>query len=70
MGRLGRATCTLDLKSANQCWTEDQISTAVAEDLRPTATATVAEVLFVFFLVFFPKWRLKCVFHYTGATLD
>ena len=27
----------------NQCWTEDQSSMAVAEDLRPTAT--VAEVL-------------------------
>ena len=27
-----------------QCWTEGQSSTAVAEDLRPTATATVAEV--------------------------
>ena len=47
-------------------------STAVAEDLRPRATATVAEVLghsygrrffFVVYLVFFPKWRLKCVFH-------
>ena len=29
---------------ANQCWTEGRSSTAVAEDLRPTATATVAEV--------------------------
>ena len=29
----------------DQCWTEGQSSTAVAEDLRPTATATVAEVL-------------------------
>ena len=28
-----------------QCWTEGRSSTAVAEDLRPTATATVAEVL-------------------------
>ena len=27
-----------------QCWTEGKRSTAVAEDLRPTATATVAEV--------------------------
>jgi len=27
-----------------QCWTEGRSSTAVAEDLRPTATATVAEV--------------------------
>ena len=27
-----------------QCWTEGRRSTAVAEDLRPTATATVAEV--------------------------
>ena len=27
-----------------QCWTEVRRSTAVAEDLRPTATATVAEV--------------------------
>ena len=29
----------------NQCWTEGRSSTAVAEDLGPTATATVAEVL-------------------------
>ena len=28
-----------------QCWTEGRSSTAVAEDLGPTATATVAEVL-------------------------
>ena len=28
----------------HQCWTEGRSSTAVAEDLRPTATATVAEV--------------------------
>jgi hypothetical protein len=27
-----------------QCWTQGRSSTAVAEDLRPTATATVAEV--------------------------
>ena len=27
-----------------QCWTEGRSSMAVAEDLRPTATATVAEV--------------------------
>ena len=27
-----------------QCWTEGRSSTVVAEDLRPTATATVAEV--------------------------
>ena len=27
-----------------QCWTEGRSSTAVAEDFRPTATATVAEV--------------------------
>ena len=27
-----------------QCWTEGRRSTAVAEDLGPTATATVAEV--------------------------
>ncbi len=27
-----------------QCWTEGRRSTAVAEVLRPTATATVAEV--------------------------
>ena len=27
-----------------QCWTKGRSSTAVAEDLRPTATATVAEV--------------------------
>ena len=29
----------------HQCWTKGQSSTAVAEDLRPTATAMVAEVL-------------------------
>ena len=28
----------------NQCWTEGRSSTAVAEDLRPTATVTVAEI--------------------------
>ena len=28
----------------NQCWNEGRSSTAVAEDLRPMATATVAEV--------------------------
>ena len=28
----------------DQSWTEGRSSTAVAEDLRPTATATVAEV--------------------------
>ena len=28
-----------------QCWTEGRSSTAVAEDFRPTATDTVAEVL-------------------------
>ena len=28
-----------------QCWTKGRSSTAVAEDFRPTATATVAEVL-------------------------
>ena len=27
-----------------QCWTKGRSSTAVAEDLRPTATTTVAEV--------------------------
>ena len=27
-----------------QCWTKGRSSTAVAEDLEPTATATVAEV--------------------------
>jgi hypothetical protein len=51
---------------------------AVAEDLRPSATATMAkfeaiptaEDLIGSFLSFFPKWRLKCVFHYTGATLN
>ena len=56
-----------------QCWTEGRSSTAVAEDLRPTATATeaipMAVGLICTFLSFFPKWRLKCVFHYTGATL-
>ena len=30
---------------ADQCWTEGRSSTAVAEDFRPTATATMAEVL-------------------------
>ena len=30
--------------SDRQCWTEGRSSTAVAEDFRPTATATVAEV--------------------------
>ena len=29
----------------DQCWTKGQSSTAVAEDLVPTTTATVAEVL-------------------------
>ena len=33
------------LKPNLQCWTEGRSSTAVAEDFRPTATATVAEVL-------------------------
>ena len=28
----------------SQCWTEGRSSTVVAEDLGPTATATVAEV--------------------------
>ena len=28
-----------------QCWTEGRSSTAVAEDFRPTATATVSKVL-------------------------
>ena len=28
----------------SQCWTEGRSSLAVAEDFRPTATATVAEV--------------------------
>ena len=28
----------------SQCWTEGRSSTAVAEDFRPTATATVAKV--------------------------
>ena len=27
-----------------QCWTEGRRSTAIAEDFRPTATATVAKV--------------------------
>ena len=59
-----------------QCWTEARSSTAVAEDLRPTATVAeveaipTAEGLIGSFLRFFPKWRLKYVFHYTGATLD
>ena len=33
-----------DDKPKEQCWTEDRSSTAIAEDLRPTAAATVAEV--------------------------
>ena len=33
------------LVAISQCWTEGRSSTAVAEDFRPTATATVAEVL-------------------------
>ena len=37
-----------------------QSSTAVAKDLRPAATATVAEGLICSFYSFFPKWRLKC----------
>ena len=32
-------------KSCMQCWTEGRSSTAIVEDLVPTATATVAEVL-------------------------
>ena len=35
----------LDQTTNLQCWTEGRSSTAVAEDFRPTATATVAEVL-------------------------
>ena len=35
-----RTACIMEI----QCWTEGQRSTAVAEDLRPTAMATVAEV--------------------------
>ena len=27
------------------------------------------KVLLVVFLVFYPKWRLKCVFHHTGAKI-
>ena len=38
-----------------QCWTKGRRSTAVVEDLRPTAT-----VLFVVFLVFFSKMEAKC----------
>ena len=60
-------------KNANgndQCWTEGRSSTAVAEDLGPTAKATVAEVLGHSYgrriIGSFPEWRLKCVFHYTG----
>ena len=34
----------VDILSMLQCWTKGRSSTAVAEDLRPTATATVAEV--------------------------
>ena len=36
---------SLPLHEITQCWTEGRRSTAVAEDFRPTATATVAEVL-------------------------
>ena len=32
-------------KTPHQCWTEGRSSTAVAEGFRPTAMATVAEVL-------------------------
>ena len=32
------------LKGKSQCWTEGRSSTTVVDDLRPTATATVAEV--------------------------
>ena len=60
-----------------QCWTEGRSSTAVAEDLGPTATATVAEVFCHsygrrFLLVVFlgsSKMEAKMCFHYTGATL-
>ena len=35
----------LDIESkTQQCWTEGRSSTAVAEDIRPMVTATVAEV--------------------------
>ena len=46
------------------------IKAATAEDLRPTAMATVAEGFICNFLRFFPKWRPKCVFHYTSETLN
>ena len=57
-----------------QCWTEGRSSTALAEDLRPTDTATVAEGLICSFLSFFSKmeaeirdihWlkcKLSCIF--------
>ena len=34
----------LNFSTVHQCWTKGRSSTAVAEDLGPTATATVAEV--------------------------
>jgi hypothetical protein len=43
LGKKGDGSRIL-LESYSQCWTEGRSSTAVAEDLRPTATATVAEV--------------------------
>ena len=59
-----------------QCWTKGRSSTAIAKDLRPIATATVAEiwpflrpkVLFVPILRFFSKMEAEMHFLYTGAT--
>ena len=54
------------------CWTKGRCSTAVAEDLRPTAPATVAEDFIGSFLSFFSKMEAEMqaflCFHYTGAT--
>ena len=44
ISRLKISLNSKDLHQLWQCWTEGRKSTAVAEDLRPTAMATVAEV--------------------------
>ena len=45
-GRMKKASMVVECHTCHryQCWTEGRSSTAVAEDLRPAATATVAEV--------------------------
>ena len=42
--RLSSSLFVIKMMTKNQCWTKSQSSTAVAEDLRPMVTATVAEV--------------------------